>query len=237
MVPDSFNICGANLAVRRSALCAGGRLPGRPRPRGGRLISGEEAYLIARLRQQDIFSVYDDRFVVDHSSSAERMAPALAVKRAFWEGFSHVRILQALGAAIPRSLAPIKLILSIPILAASIPGECRLSHSAQHGVWIADGPKGASPSLALRPWVTCEGDQGAGGTEMRATTRRSASFNRLRARLVDRAGGLQAAQGVQMELNRLRIPDLGRSAAGRSTRTGCRTPRPGCRVRPCRPGR
>ncbi len=121
MVPDSLNICGANLAVRRSALAQAGGFPADLGRVGGRLISGEEAYLIARLRQQDIFSVYDDRFVVDHSSSAERMAPAWAVKRAFWEGFSHVRILQALGAAIPRSLAPIKLILSIPILAALSP--------------------------------------------------------------------------------------------------------------------
>lgn len=116
-VPEEYNICGANLAVRRSALALAGGFPTDLGRVGTRLISGEEAYLIAWLKLHNITVVYDDRFAVDHYISKERMEPSWAAKRAYWEGYSYLRILRALGTRPPRSVWPLKLALSIPPLA------------------------------------------------------------------------------------------------------------------------
>ncbi|HVW74327.1 MAG TPA: glycosyltransferase [Rhizomicrobium sp.] len=117
LVPDKYNICGANLAVRQSALAFAGGFPTNLGRIGTKLLSGEEAYLIAWFRWHNISVLYDDRFVVDHYIANERMNPRWAAQRAYWEGYSYLRILRALGARLPRSVWPLKLIASIPALA------------------------------------------------------------------------------------------------------------------------
>jgi glycosyltransferase involved in cell wall biosynthesis len=110
------NVCGANLAVRRSALDHAGLFPVTLGRTGTRLISGEESYLIERLIELGFRSVYDSSFAVDHRIEPERMTPRWAADRAYWEGVSRVRILKELGRPLPIDLRIAKLAASLPVL-------------------------------------------------------------------------------------------------------------------------
>ncbi|MGV2981880.1 glycosyltransferase family 2 protein [Camelimonas sp. ID_303_24] len=111
-----FNVFGANLAVRRAALQAVGGFPTRLGRIGKRLISGEESFVIERLRQEGLRVRYDARFGVDHCISPERMTVPWVRQRAYWEGVSRIRIHQELGKPLPASLNPVKLAASLPLL-------------------------------------------------------------------------------------------------------------------------
>jgi glycosyltransferase involved in cell wall biosynthesis len=116
-VPEEHNICGANLAVRQSALALAGGFATDLGRVGNRLISGEEPYLIDWLKQRNISAIYDDSFSVDHFISEERIRPSWVAKRAYWEGFFNVRMLQLLNSPLPRFIRIPKFLASIPLLA------------------------------------------------------------------------------------------------------------------------
>ena len=111
-----FNIVCANLAVRRRALQTVGGFPTRLGRVGGRLISGEEAFLIERLRQEGLHARYDGRFGVEHCIPPERLTVRWARRRAYWEGVSRICIYHELGKPLPKSLNPVKLAASLPVL-------------------------------------------------------------------------------------------------------------------------
>jgi glycosyltransferase involved in cell wall biosynthesis len=115
---EGFKVCGANLAVRKRTVEMAGGFPVALGRTGVHLISGEEAYLIERLKGLDLASRYDSAFGVDHVISPERLEPAWAAQRAYWEGVSRVRLLGILGKAIPRHLSVPKLLLTMAPLFA-----------------------------------------------------------------------------------------------------------------------
>ena len=115
-VSEGYNICGANFAVRRSALEQAGLFPTGLGRQGARLMSGEEAYLIEKLLGIGFLSVYDEKFVVGHSISAERLELRWVARRAYWEGVSRIRILKELGKPIPPSMNMVKIAATLPIL-------------------------------------------------------------------------------------------------------------------------
>ncbi len=115
-VSDGHNICGANFAIRRSALEAVGLFPLGLGRIGARLISGEEAYVIARLEELGFSSRYDSAFVVEHIIQPERMQLEWAAKRAYWEGFSRARLFKKLGRPSPPAMNPFKLAATLPAL-------------------------------------------------------------------------------------------------------------------------
>lgn len=116
-----FDICGGNLAVRRAALQAVGGFPSTLGRVGKRLISGEESFLIERLAQQGLKTRYDDRFGVEHCIPAQRLTVRWATRRAYWEGVSRVLIHKELGRSLPRTMRPLKLAASVPVLLAFAP--------------------------------------------------------------------------------------------------------------------
>lgn len=115
-VADGHNICGANFAIRRSALEAVGLFPLGLGRVASQLISGEEAYVVARLEELGFSSRYDSAFVVDHVIQPERMQLDWAAKRAYWEGFSRARLFKKLGRPSPPAMNPVKLAATLPAL-------------------------------------------------------------------------------------------------------------------------
>jgi glucosyl-dolichyl phosphate glucuronosyltransferase len=115
-VADGHNICGANFAIRRSALAAAGGFPSALGRVGGRLISGEESFVIRRLQQVGLDAVYDPRFVVLHCIEPQRLTRAWIAQRAYWEGVTRVLVHRALHEPFPAALKPLKLLASIPVL-------------------------------------------------------------------------------------------------------------------------
>jgi glucosyl-dolichyl phosphate glucuronosyltransferase len=115
-VADGHNICGANFAIRRSALAAAGGFPSALGRVGGRLISGEESFVIRRLQQVGLDAVYDPRFVVLHCIEPQRLTRAWIAQRAYWEGVTRVLVHRALHEPFPAALEPLKLLASIPVL-------------------------------------------------------------------------------------------------------------------------
>jgi glycosyltransferase involved in cell wall biosynthesis len=117
-VGKGFKVCGANLAVRKQTVEMVGGFPVKLGRTGVQLISCEEAYLIERLKGLDLASRYDSAFGVDHVISPQRLEPAWAAQRAYWEGVSRVRLSGTLGKAIPRNLSVPKLLLTmVPLFA------------------------------------------------------------------------------------------------------------------------
>lgn len=115
-VGDGSNICGANFAIRRDALAAIGGFPTRLGRVGGRLISGEESFVVRRLQHDGLDTVYDPRFGVQHCVEPARLTRPWIAQRAYWEGVTQVLVLRALREPPPRSLAALKLLASIPVL-------------------------------------------------------------------------------------------------------------------------
>jgi GT2 family glycosyltransferase len=115
-VADGYNICGANLAIRRDALTAIGGFPTNLGRVGGRLISGEESYVIERLQRDGLDTVYDPGFAVLHCIESKRLTRQWVAQRAYWEGVTRVQLHRVLRAPMPRALAPLKLLASIPVL-------------------------------------------------------------------------------------------------------------------------
>jgi GT2 family glycosyltransferase len=115
-VDDGYNICGANFAVRRDALAAIGGFPASLGRIGGHLISGEEAFVIRRLKSNGLDATYDPAFSVQHHIEPQRLTRAWIAQRAYWEGVTRVLIHRALHEPLPRSMAVLKLLASIPVL-------------------------------------------------------------------------------------------------------------------------
>jgi len=115
-VDAGWDVCGANLVVRRDALAAIGGFPEGLGRVGGRLIGGEESYVIRRLQRDGLEARYDGRFGVEHCIEPERLGRPWLRRRAYWEGVTRVAIHRALGEALPRALWRPKLLASIPML-------------------------------------------------------------------------------------------------------------------------
>jgi hypothetical protein len=113
---DGFNICGANFAVRRSALVAIGGFPLGLGRVGGRLIGGEECYVIKKLLACGYEALYEPGFSVQHCIHADRIHRAWIERRAFWEGVTQVAVIDALDEKVPFYLSPLKLTVSLPYL-------------------------------------------------------------------------------------------------------------------------
>ncbi len=116
LVSEGYDICGANFAVRRSALERAGRFPTKLGRDGKCLIGGEESYLIDRMSSLGLLSIYNDVFAVQHRIPPERLAIKWVARRAFWEGVTRARIVKELGEPIPAHLRRGKLLVSLPVL-------------------------------------------------------------------------------------------------------------------------
>jgi len=115
-VAEGHNICGANFAIRRGALAAIGGFPTALGRVGGRLISGEESFVIRRLQQAGLDTVYDPSFSVLHCIEAQRLTRRWIAQRAYWEGVTRVLMHRALREPFPATIAPLKLLAAIPVL-------------------------------------------------------------------------------------------------------------------------
>ncbi|MEO8804598.1 MAG: glycosyltransferase [Burkholderiaceae bacterium] len=115
-VADGHNICGANFAIRRGALAAIGGFPTALGRVGGRLISGEESFVIRRLQQSGLDSVYDPSFGVLHCIEPQRLTRRWIAQRAYWEGVTRVVMHRALREPFPATIAPLKLLATLPLL-------------------------------------------------------------------------------------------------------------------------
>jgi len=115
-VAEGWDVCGANLVVRKSALAAIGGFPESLGRVGSRLIGGEESFVIERLQRDGLEARYDGAFRVEHCIEPERLTRAWLRRRAYWEGVTRVALHRALGEAPPRSLWLPKLLVSIPLL-------------------------------------------------------------------------------------------------------------------------
>lgn len=118
LVSEGYNVCCANLAVRRTSLDQAGGFPLKIGSVGTKMIFGEESYLIDRLFDLGAISVYSDAFAVQHCISPERLELQWISGRAYREGMSRVRIMAALGRPIPFNLGMAKLLASLPVLGA-----------------------------------------------------------------------------------------------------------------------
>lgn len=115
-VSDGFDVCGANLAVRKSALVAAGGFPVGLGRVGSNLLSGEEAYLIELFRKIGIRSFYDSSFRVSHTIHETRLNRSWAKERSYWEGYSRVKLYQLLKEAVPSNMQLVKLLLTVIVL-------------------------------------------------------------------------------------------------------------------------
>jgi len=115
-VAEGYNICGANFAVRKSLCDDIGGFPEDLGRMGLRLISGEESYLIERLKDAGFRSLYDPAFTIDHCISAHRLTVPWVRGRAYWEGASRVKVMTALGRPISKDMRLGKLGASLPVL-------------------------------------------------------------------------------------------------------------------------
>ena len=118
LVSEGYNICGANFAVRRSALELAGGFPTTLGRTGKCLIGGEESYLIDRMSSLGLLSIYNDAFAVKHRIQPERLEIEWVARRAFWEGVTRARILEELGEPMPADMTRGKLLVSLPALFA-----------------------------------------------------------------------------------------------------------------------
>jgi GT2 family glycosyltransferase len=115
-VGEGHEVCGANFAIRRAALDQVGLFPEALGRFGQQLISGEEPFVIEKLRRLGQRAIYDDRFAVGHRIDAERLTWRWAHRRAYWEGVSRARLYRLLGQGLPRDLWAPKLAASLPVL-------------------------------------------------------------------------------------------------------------------------
>jgi glycosyltransferase involved in cell wall biosynthesis len=118
LVSEGYNVCGANFAVRRSALELAGRFPTKLGRTGKCLIGGEESYLIDRMSSLGLLSIYNDAFAVQHRIQPERLEIEWVARRAFWEGVTRARIVEELGEPMPAHMRRSKLLVSLPALFA-----------------------------------------------------------------------------------------------------------------------
>ena len=113
---DGFNICGANFVVRREALLEIGGFPLGLGRVGGRLIGGEECFVIKKLLDRGHDVLYEPAFAVQHRIHPDRIQRAWIERRAFWEGVTQVAVVDALDEKLPLHLSPLKLAASLPYL-------------------------------------------------------------------------------------------------------------------------
>lgn len=113
---DGFNICGANFVARRAALDDIGGFPLALGRVGGRLIGGEECFVIKKLMNAGYEVIYEPSFGVQHRIHPDRLRRDWIARRAFWEGVTQVAILDALDEKLPLHLSPVKLAVSLPYL-------------------------------------------------------------------------------------------------------------------------
>jgi hypothetical protein len=111
-----YNVCGANMVVRRSAINeVGGFNPMLGRDQSS-LLSCEEALIIELLHDIGRLCVYDSSFGVEHIIQPDRLRLSWAANRSFWEGRSRARMRRLLGRRPTIATNTFKLCLSLPIL-------------------------------------------------------------------------------------------------------------------------
>ena len=131
-VHDGWNICGANFAVRRTALKTVGGFPEHLGRFGHRLIGGEESYVSSVVTQSGSKATYSSSFAVDHWIEPERLKVQWLIERAYWEGVTRVALYRALQEKLPLHLTPLKLAFTIPLL------------------WVIASRPGCSPAWLIR---------------------------------------------------------------------------------------
>ncbi len=115
-VGGAIRVCGANFAVRTSRLWEVGGFAAELGRVSSKLISGEEAYLIARFEDMGLRTRYESAFGVEHVIPEARLEPEWAYERAYWEGITRVKIERAMGRAMPFAMSPLKLAAALPLL-------------------------------------------------------------------------------------------------------------------------
>jgi glycosyltransferase involved in cell wall biosynthesis len=81
-------LVGANLAFEKNALCSIGGFDPNLGRQGAVLLSGEEAAILAQLRQMRRDVYYEPAAVVWHSVDQSRKRPSWLLRRLFWDGAS-----------------------------------------------------------------------------------------------------------------------------------------------------
>jgi len=81
-------LVGANLAFEKNALCSIGGFDPNLGRQGSVLLSGEEAAILAQLRQMKRSVYYEPAAVVWHSVDQSRKRPSWLLRRLFWDGAS-----------------------------------------------------------------------------------------------------------------------------------------------------
>jgi glycosyltransferase involved in cell wall biosynthesis len=81
-------LVGANVAFERSELLALGGFDENQGRQGAVLLSGEEAAILAQLRDKQLSIYYEPAAVVWHSVDQSRKRPAWLLRRLFWDGAS-----------------------------------------------------------------------------------------------------------------------------------------------------
>lgn len=115
-LPPGVAVYGANMAFRTQALRAVGGFPEELGRIGGRLLSGEEEEVLARLRARGGRVFYDGGVTVRHSIQAARLRPGWLLSRLHWQGATDA--LRDRRRGLPRRApgAAAKLLLQGPLL-------------------------------------------------------------------------------------------------------------------------
>lgn len=112
LVSNGYDVCGGNLAIRRTAIKRAGGFPTSLGRVGRSLLSGEGSFLIEQL-DLGLSAAYDSSFLVWHRIHPERPTSKWVAKRASWEGVSRIAILRNLGRPVPACMLRSKLLMSI----------------------------------------------------------------------------------------------------------------------------
>lgn len=89
---DRFELIAANSCFRKLALQGVDGFPAKLGREKGSLLSGEDVYVMLRLRQAGWRIRYDGSFWVWHKIPAERLTRRWVHARAFWEGVTTMRL-------------------------------------------------------------------------------------------------------------------------------------------------
>jgi GT2 family glycosyltransferase len=96
-LPAHVEPYGANMVFRCDALRAVGGFPLDLGRVGGKLLSGEEAWVVRALRKTGWEVHYEPSVTVTHSIQAGRLTPSWLLSRQFWSGVSEALVVHRMG--------------------------------------------------------------------------------------------------------------------------------------------
>lgn len=112
---EKFELIGANSVFRRTALVEAGMFPVTLGRTEGKLLSGEDVYVMNRMRDLGWKIRYESAFCVGHKVSKQRLTTKWVHNRAFWKGVTTIRMARLLNK--PYRKLAVKALASIPMLA------------------------------------------------------------------------------------------------------------------------